>query len=554
MVIQACYRGHLGRIDAEKRWRALNEEFAECYRINRAIVRIQRVWRDHDAHRRAYVLAGQIAAAMIIQKSWRQFTSKLRQSTEWAALYHPMKNPPEEAPGSAAGSKAGTPRDRRKSTSTVGTHVSAAQTVSDSVTASVLSEGLHEQSREEMDAARLEQNLWVREHLNADTIWMKDETLVASKREGDANMAQFFYKRAKPLAAVRCLESALRQQPPDASVATRCTININIATVLSQLNEFGKASDVLESSIGLLVADVKAQEKAEGERRGSDSNSARETAVPRHSERSFALTALSVCYHNLAVQKLFLDAPAAAIACAAAALRLATDTKCLAKKHPWYHRMERTVEAARQYQDEGGPAANAAVSPRAAAPAPAPSAAAYKTKTPFGPFHDAPREPRRKGGKGKRKGRAANMRQTIAQTRKGQDGGGRKKKKKPPLGRSRPKSKEAPRGRPSVEPLPDIDPDAPPSVLRHSGRQDSFGNSEQRDEKWSYLETEDSRAQQQPRALRRVAPRGRTPPEGARRRAVGPGVRGGSAGSARGQRRRAGPTVDPRGRFMSAER
>ena len=75
--------------------------------------------------------------------------------------------------------------------------------------------------------------------------------------------------------------------------------------------------------------------------------------------RSFALTALSVCYHNLAVQKLFLDAPAAAIACAAAALRLATDTKCLAKKHPWYHRMERTVEAARQYQDEGGPAANA---------------------------------------------------------------------------------------------------------------------------------------------------------------------------------------------------
>jgi hypothetical protein len=60
VVIQACYRGHLGRIDAEKRWRALNEEFAECYRINRAIVRIQRVWRDHDAHRRAYVLAGQV--------------------------------------------------------------------------------------------------------------------------------------------------------------------------------------------------------------------------------------------------------------------------------------------------------------------------------------------------------------------------------------------------------------------------------------------------------------------------------------------------------------
>ena len=30
---------------------------------------------------------------MIIQKSWRQFTSKLRQSTEWAALYHPMKSP-----------------------------------------------------------------------------------------------------------------------------------------------------------------------------------------------------------------------------------------------------------------------------------------------------------------------------------------------------------------------------------------------------------------------------------------------------------------------------
>eukprot|EP01046_Picozoa_sp_COSAG06_P062264 COSAG06_NODE_13981_length_1200_cov_1.668483_1_plen_54_part_10 len=33
-------------------------------------------------------------------------------------------------------------------------------------------------------------------------------------------------------------------------------------------------------------------------------------AVPKNSERSFALTALAVCYHNLSVQKLFLDAPA----------------------------------------------------------------------------------------------------------------------------------------------------------------------------------------------------------------------------------------------------
>jgi hypothetical protein len=31
-------------------------------------------------------------------------------------------------------------------------------------------------------------------------------------RESDANMAQFFFKRGKPLAAVRCLEAALQHQ------------------------------------------------------------------------------------------------------------------------------------------------------------------------------------------------------------------------------------------------------------------------------------------------------------------------------------------------------
>ena len=599
VTIQSRFRGNKGRKIAEAKWRALNDEFAECYRINRAIVRIQRSWRAHDAHRRAYALAARIAAAIIVQKAWRQHLNHLQQSQEWSKRYNPLHGGMPDEVGSRSGS-AGSRRSaassapspaasrpkRGGSASTVQSAAqSAAQTVTDSVH-SVMSDGLSEHAREERDAARIEQNLWVREHLNVQTIWMKDESQVAANRESDSNMAQFFYKRAKPLAAVRCLESALRQQPPTASVATRCTININIATVLSQLNEFQKASDVLESSIGLLVADVKAQERVEGERRGSDSQSARETAVPKNSERSFALTALAVCYHNLSVQKLFLDAPAAAIACAAAAMRLTADTKCLASKHPWLARMERTVEAARQYQEEGG--MRQALSPRPVETS-QPSAAAYKatSKTPFGPFHDAPRETGKKkgGGAQSKRGRAANMRASIKQQKAGRRGKGGKVSPPPPAGAAGGPAKKRngkpargkrnsmptagprggggfPGGRPGVERLPYIDPEAPPSVLRHSGREETMGDYSEsvtaredeeaaaRQNKWSYLDSSDNSRVQKPRALRRVAPtRGRTPPEFA-----GRPVRGGSAGSARGARQQQNSeddVLDHRGRFVS---
>jgi hypothetical protein len=107
-------------------------------------------------------------------------------------------------------------------------------------------------------------------------------------------------------------------QPDSASVAQRCSININIATVLAELNEFSKAAGVLESSISLMVADVKAQERIAAtvihNMGGSDDamgGVGREKGMPKESDRSFALTTLAVCYHNLAVQKLFLDAPAA---------------------------------------------------------------------------------------------------------------------------------------------------------------------------------------------------------------------------------------------------
>lgn len=592
VTIQSRFRGNKGRVIAEEKWRALNDEFAECYRINRAIVRIQRSWRAHDAHRRAYALAARIAAAIIVQKAWRQHLDRLRQSQEWSKMYNPLQSGMPDELGSRTGS-AGSKRSvlagsvagsgtRPKRGGSAATAQSAAQTVTDSVH-SVISDGLSEHAREERDAARIEQNLWVREHLNVQTIWMKDESQVAANRESDSNMAQFFYKRAKPLAAVRCLESALRQQPPSASVATRCSININIATVLSQLNEFQKASDVLESSIGLLVADVKAQERLEGERRGSDSQSARETAVPKNSERSFALTALAVCYHNLAVQKLFLDSPAAAIACAAAALRLTSDTRCLASRHPWLTRMERTVEAARQYQEEGGLQQNLSPRPKEAAK---PSATAYKaTKTPFGPFHDAPRDVKKSDGRSKR-GRAANMRASIKQQKAGRRSKGRISPPQPAAsGGGGPKQRGVnrgkrnsmpaagphggfPDGRPAVERLPHIDPDAPSSVLRHSGREETMGEysasvtahenyaAAARQDKWSYLDSDESHIEpvKQPRALRRVAPaRGRTPPEFSRRDA-GRSVRGGSAGSARGprpQQQHSEDVLDHRGRFVS---
>lgn len=562
-------------------------------------MRIQRTWRAHDAHRRAYALAARIAAAMIVQKAWRRHLNHMHQSQEWSKKYDPLLSglPQETAsrPGSnqskrSAAHSGGSPvLARPKRGGSASTVQSAAQSVAQTVTESVhsvISDGLSDGERQEQNASRIEQNLWVREHLNCQTIWMKDESAVAANRESDSNMAQFFYKRAKPLAAVRCLESALRQQSPTASVATRCTININIATVLSQLNEFGKASDVLESSIGLLVADVKAQERVEGERRGSDSQSARETKVPKNSERSFALTALAVCYHNLAVQKLFLDAPAAAIACAAAALRLTTDTKCLAAKHPWLARMDRTVEAARQYQEEGG--AMQALSPRQEAPS-APPAAAYKAPRQFGPFHDAPAPKNKKGAakKGRKGDRAANMRASINQ-HKGVRGKRGKVSPPPPAGggpkkmrggkpAARGKRNSVPTagarvedarlagggkitgGRPNVEPLPRLDPDG--SVLRHSGREDTMGEysasiTQRADEeeqakqnKWSYLDSDESHAEPvKKRALRRVAPtRGRTPPE--IQRDTSRNARGGSAGSRRQQHQE--EALDHRGRFIS---
>ena len=590
VTIQSRFRGNKGRLLAEEKWRALNDEFAECYRINRAIVRIQRTWRAHDAHRRAYALAARIAAAMIVQRAWRQHLHRLRQSQEWSKMYNPLHaGMPDErgsraaSAGSVSPSLAGEVRPNRAGSAATAESVS--QTVSDSVH-SVMSEGSEREGERE---ARIEQQLWVREHLNVQTIWMKEET--QRDRESDLNMAQFFYKRAKPLAAVRCLEAALRQQPPTASVAQRCTININIATVLSTLNEFRKASEVLESSIGLLVADVKAQERLEGERRGASSQSARETAVPKHSERSFALTALAVCYHNLAVQKLFLDAPAAAIACAAAALRLTSDTRCLAPKHAWLTRMERTVEAARQYQEEGGLQQNLSPRPKEREREKEREKEAYRPgKTPFGPFHDAPRDIKMKKSDGQSKrSRAANMRASIKQQKAGRrvkgkasptptaaaGGGGLTKKRASNRGKrnSVPVAGSHggfPAGRPAVERLPHINPEAPSSVLRHSGREETMGDysasvtarenyeAATRQNKWSYLDSDISHvdAVKQPRALRRVAPtRGRTPPEFSRRETAGRPVRGGSAGSARGhrpqQQHASEDALDRRGRFVS---
>jgi hypothetical protein len=355
--IQSVWRGKMGRREAASKWRELDEQFAECYRINRAIVCIQRAWRLHDAARRAYKFAAQIAACTIIQRCWRRWKHDLRRSTEWAQRYHPMR----DRIGQPAGLR---PSSRARSLGGMSGASAATRTTASAIDTELELDALERVSepvREARMAARMEQSVWVRDTLGVMAIWMKDEAAIATRRDSDQNMAHFFFKRGKPLAAVRCLEQALRQQPAEASVAQRCTININIATVLSELNEFAKAAEVLESSIGLLVADVKAQEKAAAaviaKMGGSDTingGKSREGKIPRNSERSFALTGLAVCYHNLAVQKLFLDSPGAAAACAAAAVRLATDTGCLPVRHAWLQRMERTADSARRYQEEGG--------------------------------------------------------------------------------------------------------------------------------------------------------------------------------------------------------
>ena len=245
--------------------------------------------------------------------------------------------------------------------------------------------------------------------------------------------------------------------------------------------------------------------------------------------------------------------------------------------------MERTVEAARQYQEEGGLQQNLSPRPKEAAK---PSATAYKaTKTPFGPFHDAPRDVKKSDGRSKR-GRAANMRASIKQQKAGRRSKGRISPPQPAAsGGGGPKQRGVnrgkrnsmpaagphggfPDGRPAVERLPHIDPDAPSSVLRHSGREETMGEysasvtahenyaAAARQDKWSYLDSDESHIEpvKQPRALRRVAPaRGRTPPEFSRRDA-GRSVRGGSAGSARGprpQQQHSEDVLDHRGRFVS---
>ena len=99
--LQACWRGHQGRKLAAAAWQELDLEFAECYRINRAIVLIQRVWRRHDSQRRAYHAAAEIAASLIIQRVWRRKFHSMRASSEWDSRYHPLQR--QNSAGSGGG-------------------------------------------------------------------------------------------------------------------------------------------------------------------------------------------------------------------------------------------------------------------------------------------------------------------------------------------------------------------------------------------------------------------------------------------------------------------
>lgn len=409
VLVQALARGFLGRRVAERKWDELNNDFAECYRINRAIVRIQRAWLQRVYRQEAHKMAARIAAAMVIQRCWRRLQDRLRASMEWAARYHPLKEKIEEQRATAQGSgEKGPARPRRHSsgaTSEGGISTGGVSGISGPTDSSAgydaWGEGIISQSGEQ-DA--VSQNIWVRDHLKVTPIWMRDELVPTGKHDTDSNMAHFFFKRGQHLAAVRCLESALRDNDATATVSQRCAININIATVLSQLNEFSKASDVLESSISLLVADVKAQDQL-----GSDGPAGAPEKKSVVDEKAFGLTALAVCYHNLAVQKLFMDQSAEAILCAEAALRLVEDTHCLGPKHPWIQRIRNTIAACKSYQIETN----------------------QQTVTKKGRLAGGGKPPRRKQGEGKAASRgraksaksakpsATRMRQTINRTKTG---------------------------------------------------------------------------------------------------------------------------------------
>ena len=154
--------------------------------------------------------AAKIAAVLLIQRCWRRYQLSLRNSAEWAQRYHPLHKHFDRGHVVAKGSDSGTAL-------TPISMLDAELELAANAAAIVDPDSGVLQARDE---ARSAQSVWVREQFGVMTIWMRDEASMVTQRHSDANMAQFFFKRGKPLAAVRCLEKALQKQPQNSSCVT----------------------------------------------------------------------------------------------------------------------------------------------------------------------------------------------------------------------------------------------------------------------------------------------------------------------------------------------
>lgn len=210
-----------------------------------------------------------------------------------------------------------------------------------------------------MDATALEDDMGVK------LIWLKFDKETAN------NMAQYFYRRNKPLAALQYIEKSLWQDQRLKQrdfVAKTC---LHFSNVLAKLARHEEALKLAEQSLILFQAEQQLR-KQEAAELGEEFNEpmvkadpkagkgARSKAGQDEAEDEVADTiqaALAICYHNISVQQLCCNLVTEAAESSAQAL--AIGKKCIEEWHPWVKQMETThlacIKLGGGFPDMGGP-------------------------------------------------------------------------------------------------------------------------------------------------------------------------------------------------------
>jgi hypothetical protein len=200
-----------------------------------------------------------------------------------------------------------------------------------------------------VSAQSLEDDMGVR------LIWLKFDKETAN------NMAQYFYRRNKPLAALQYIEKSLWQDQRLKQrdfVAKTC---LHFSNVLAKLGRHEEALKLAEQSLILFQAEQqlakqKAAEMGEELLEPMIRANARDRPVggrgrgrggggggPADEEDEIADTlqaGIAICYHNMAVQQLCCNAVGDATESTEQALRFGK--QCIEEWHPWVKQMETT--------------------------------------------------------------------------------------------------------------------------------------------------------------------------------------------------------------------